>query len=328
MKRLYFIISALFLCISLYSHPWKPSHYVIVDTDGGIDDIRAITMLLASPDVRVLAITASSGALSAENAYLKVRSLLNSYFHEGIPVGINRQGTFKSPEYQVALESKWGNENGINPKDAPDIIPIISEIISAEKTKISFICLGSMSTASITLRSIPEFGKQVKDFIWSADGYEDKTGFNYNIDKNSSVSMLKQEIPVKIVRKFNRGNSDFYTAGLINSIDSVKSVYARKISSFFSSPSAKGHKFSYAATDEMSSIFLHYPELFINKTMGNISDCTPTDPEALRQSTIRILKGETVAKNQVIKDFTVDTSFYFSDLSGYVIEIIEKYGMD
>ncbi len=328
MKRLYFIISVLFLCINLYSHPWKPSHYVIVDTDGGIDDIRAISMLLASPDVRVLAITVSPGALAAENAYMKVRSLLNSYFHEGIPVGINRQGTFKSPEYQIALESKWGNENGINPKDAPDIIPMISEIISAEKTKISFICLGSMSTASIALRSIPEFGKQVKDFIWSADGYEDKTGFNYNIDKNSSVSMLKQEIPVKIVRKFNRGNSDFYNAGLINSIDSVKNVYARKISSFFSSPSAKGHKFSYAATDEMSSIFLHYPELFINKTMGNISDCTPSDPEALRQSTIRILKGETAAKNQVIKEFPVDTSFYFSDLSGSVIEIIEKYGMD
>ena len=88
-----------------------------------------------------------------------------------------------------------------------------------------------MSTASIALKSIPEFGKQVKDFIWSADGYEDKAGFNYTIDKNSSVSMLKQEIPVKIVRNFNR-DSDFYNDELLNSIDSVKSVYARKISSF------------------------------------------------------------------------------------------------
>jgi len=327
MKRLYFIISILFLCINLYSHPWKPSHYVIVDTDGGIDDIRAITMLLASPDVRVLAITVSPGALSAENAYLKVRSLLNSYFHEGIPIAINRTSTFKSPEFQSALESKWGIENGINPKDAPDIIPMINEIISAEKTKISFICLGSMSTASIALKSIPEFGKQVKDFIWSADGYEDKAGFNYIIDKTSSVSMLKQEIPVKIVRNFNR-DSDFYNVELLNSIDSVKSVYARKISLFFNSSSAKNHKFSYAATDEMTSIFLHYPELFIIKTMGNISDCTPSDPGGLRQSAIRILKGETVAKNQVIKEFPADTSFYFSDLSGSVNRIIENYGMD
>jgi len=328
MKQLYFILTTLFLCINLYSHPWKPSHYVIVDTDGGIDDIRAITMLLASPDVRVLAITVSPGALSADNAYLKIKSLLNSYFHEGIPVGVNRTATFKSPEFQVALDYKWGNENGISPKDAPDLIPMISEIISAEKTRISFICLGSMSAAYQALRTIPEFGKQVKDFIWSADGYDDKAGFNYSIDKNASVSMLKQEIPVKIVRNFSYSDTDFYNDELLKSIGSVRNIYAGRIYEFFSSPSAKGHKFAYAGTDEMVSIFLHYPELFINKTMGNISDCTPSDPEGLRQSVIRILKGETAAKNQVIKEFPADTSFYFSDLSSSVIGIIEKHGTD
>ena len=120
MKRLYFIISILFLCINLYSHPWKPSHYVIVDTDGGIDDMRAITMLLASPDVRVLAITVSPGALSAENAYLKVRSLLNSYFHEGIPVAINRTAHLNHLSFRQPLKPNGEIENGINPKDAPE----------------------------------------------------------------------------------------------------------------------------------------------------------------------------------------------------------------
>jgi len=328
MKRFYFIISTLFICINLFSHPWKPSHYVIVDTDGGIDDIRAISMLLASPDVRVLAVIVSPGVLSGDNAYIKVRSLLNSYFHEGIPVAINRACAFKSPEFQVALETKWGDENGIIPIDAPDIIPLISEIVSAEKTKISFICLGGMSTASEALKNIPEFGKQVKEFIWSADGSDDKAGFNYNIDKKASVSIMKQELLVKIVRNFNFNNTDFYNDDLLKSIDSVKSVYARKISFFFRSSAGKSHKFSYAATDEMIPLFLHYPGLFINKTMGNITDCTPADPDGLRQSAIRILKGETAAKNQVIKEFPVDPSFYFNDLSGSVTEIIEKYGMD
>ena len=78
---------------------------MIVDTDGGIDDIRAITMLLASPDVRVLAITVSPGVLSAENAYLKVRSLLNSYFHEGIPVGINRKSTLNPRNFRLLLKA-------------------------------------------------------------------------------------------------------------------------------------------------------------------------------------------------------------------------------
>jgi pyrimidine-specific ribonucleoside hydrolase len=328
MKRFYLIFALLFLTLSLHSHPWKPSHYVIVDTDGGIDDIKAITMLLASPDVRVLAITVSPGVLSAENAYIKIKSLLNSYFHEGIPVGINRTVNARPEELPVPLQSKWGNEDDINAGEAPDFIPLISEIISAEKTRISFICLGSMSTAYQALRSIPEFAKQTKDFIWSADASSDKAGFNYNIDKKSSVAMLKQEIPVKIVRKCTLTDNGFYNEEFLNSLGSVKTIYAKKLYSFLSSGLAKNHKFSYEATDEMAAVFLHYPELFINKTMGNISDCMPSDLTGLRKSIIRILKGETVARNQVVKEFPSDPSFYFDDLSGSVTEIIEKYGIN
>jgi pyrimidine-specific ribonucleoside hydrolase len=160
------------------------------------------------------------------------------------------------------------------------------------------------------------------------DGPDNKTGFNYNIDKHSSVSMLKQEIPVKIVRNYTISDNEFYNDEFLNSMAKVKTVYAKKLSSFFSSETAQNHKFSYEATDEMTAVFLHYPELFINKTLGNVSDCIPTDLAGLRESMIRILKGETAPKNQVIKEFPNDPSFYFDDLSGSVSVIIEKYGMD
>jgi len=328
MKRLSLIITALLLTLTLSSHPWKPSHYVIIDTDGGIDDMRAISMLLASPDIRVLAITVSPGALSAGNAYIKVRSLLNSYYHEGIPVGINRVSNFNSPDFPVALTAKWGTEDGINTGEVTDFITVISEMISAEKTKISFVSLGSMSTAWNSLRNIPDFGRQVKDFIWSADGIDDKAGFNYSIDKKSSVAMLKQEIPVKIVRKFSLNDAVFYDKEFIPALSNINTRYASRISSLLESTASEDHKFSFEATDEMSAIFLHYPELFICKTLGNISDCVPSDLTGLKESTIRILKGETVTGNQVIKEFPVDPSFYFDDLSGSVTEIIKKYGMD
>lgn len=328
MKRLFLIFTTLFLSLSLYSHPWKPSHYVIIDTDGGIDDIKAITMLLASPDVRVLAITTSPGVLTAANAYIKVRSLLDSYFHEGISVGINRKVTAKASDLPAALETKWGDEDGIHAREAPDFITVIAEIIASEKTKISFICLGGMSTALHALREIPDFGKQIKDFIWSADGPDDKAGFNYNIDKKASIGMLKQEIPVKIVRNYTIGDNEFYNAELLNYLGSVKTIYAKKLFAFFNSDAAKNHIFSYTAADEIVAIFLHYPDLFINKTLGNISDCIPSDLAGLRESTIKILKGETVPKNQVFKEIPTDPSFYFDDIKGSVTEIIDKYGMD
>jgi pyrimidine-specific ribonucleoside hydrolase len=328
MKRTFSLLLALTLTLTLSSHPWKPSHYVIIDTDGGIDDMRAITMLLASPDVRVLAITVSPGALSAEHAYIKVKSLLNSFYHEGIPVGINRTGKNKPEELPFALQTIWGDESGIDPARASDNIDVITDIISAEKTKISFICLGSMSTAWLALRTIPDFKKQVKDFVWSADGAEDKKGFNYNIDNESSAKMLKQEIPVKIVRKFALTDPGFYNDDLIRSIITINTPYAKKISDFFRSGTAKTHEFIYEGTDDMVPVFLHYPDLFLNKVIGNISECTPSDEPGIKTALLTILRGETVAGNQVIKNLPVDPSFYFDDINPAVNNIINRYGIN
>ncbi len=262
----------------------------------------------------------------AENAFIKVKSLLNSFHHEGIPVAINRTSNYKPKEFPVALQTKWGDETEINSGSADDFIIMTSAIMAAEKTKISFICLGSMSTAYNLLRKIPGFGAQVKDFIWSADGSGDKDGFNYNIDKNSSVGILRQEIPVRIVRKFSI--ADFYNEELINMINKVGTPYGKKISEFFGSENLKEHKFSFTGTDEMAAIFLHNQDLFINKTLGNVSDCVPSDPAGLRECMIKILSGETAARNQVIKVFPSDPSFYFEDIQGSVNEIINKYGTD
>ena len=83
--------------------------------------MRAITMLLASPDVRVLGITTSGGALSPQNAYVKVKSLLNSLYHGGIPVGTATDGRYRMKEIPFALQTEWGVEDGIDADNAPDI---------------------------------------------------------------------------------------------------------------------------------------------------------------------------------------------------------------
>lgn len=328
MKRTIITFILLLFVLTLHSHPWKPSHYVIIDTDGGIDDMRAITMLLASPDVRILGITTSGGALSAQNAYVKVKSLLNSLYHEGIPVGTDTDGRYRMKEMPFALQTVWGNEDGIDPINAPDNLSIISGLISAEKTKISFVCLGSMTTALRALRNISDFSRQVKEIVWSADESGYLNGFNFKIDKDASEAMLKQEIPFRIVRSMSAQQGDLYTDELISALGKVKTPYAARISSFFNNEVSKSHRFSYFGTDEMVAVFLHYPSLFVNKANGIISESTPADPEGIRESTIRILKGETVQRNQVIKDLPQNPGFYYDDINPSVNEIISRYGID
>ena len=325
MKKTFSLLAGLILSISLFSHPWKPNHYIIIDTDGGIDDMRAITMFLASPDVRVLAITISPGALNVDSAYSKVKSLLFTFHHEGLPVAINRSCRFRSPEFPVAMNTSWGKGYKSGSKVAPVSDELIAEIFSYEKTKISFICLGGMSTAASALKNIPAFRDGVKQIIWSSEGEVKKGDFNYSIDIPASESILKEGIPVKLVSGL--AGERFYDDEMLKSVSLLPGVYSAGIARYFSFSKNRDHEYSYAANDEMVPLYLHFPDLF--KT-GRDSLFTP-EAEKIQQfrgGALKILAGETVTRNQVIRIFPENPSFYFKDIEPNVSEIITKHGRD
>ena len=326
MKRLLILIICIALNLTLFSHPWKPTHYVIIDTDGGIEDIRAITLLLASPDVRVLAITISPGALSTQNVYIKVKSLLNSFWHEGIPVGINKNSKFKSPDYAVPLNTTWGKEDDLNDKNAPDCISVIKEVLSFEKTKVSFICLGGLSTVAMAVKEIPDFTQQVKEIIWSSNGPKDKNHFNYRGDRAAVEKIMKGEIPVRSVISLKEDS--FYNDLMIKSISEIPTIYASRFSEFFRNEKSKNRRFLYSASDEMVPVYLHYPELFRHDTTADNFVSSIEKIPLLRESILKLLAGETAEKNQVIKSFPMDSSFYSADVIPFVTEIIKKYGTE
>jgi pyrimidine-specific ribonucleoside hydrolase len=183
-----------------------------------------------------------------------------------------------------------------------------------------------MSTAYSALKNIPQFGKQVKDFVWSASGADEKESFNYNINNSASEKMLKQEIPVKIVRSYDQ--TELYDTELINLLGTINNIYSKKLFAFFRSEAAKKHVFSFSGNDDLVPVFIHYPELFLNKTAYFVTDCTPGDIKGIKESVIRIIKGETVQRNQVIKVFPEDPVFYSDDINASVNEIIDRYGID
>jgi hypothetical protein len=90
---------------------------VIIDSDGGIDDLKAICMMMASPDVRILAITVSDGFHKAPVAYENIRKMVDALHHEGLPwLNPERQlHSLKRCLLQRQLLSNslpWAPENG------------------------------------------------------------------------------------------------------------------------------------------------------------------------------------------------------------------------
>jgi pyrimidine-specific ribonucleoside hydrolase len=295
MRRTILSLLLLLLIIPSGAHPWKPRHYVIIDSDGGIDDLKAISMLMASPDVRILAITASEGFHGAETAWEKLRALADGLWHEGLPVARNEEA-----------------------------VGLIDELLAAETMPVKFIALGSLATAAAAMDSSPQFVSRVREIIWSNSALPGKEGLNYRASPEAADKVLAGSLPVKVA---GSGGEGFYDEDLLGKIRSIPTPYAARVNDLIGS--MPSHAFVYTAFDEMIPLMLHYPEYFTETfSSEKRSFLVPADKDGLREAVLKILRGETVQRMQVIKSMPADTSFYMPDLQPFVKEIRDKYGED
>jgi len=295
MRRIILTILLILVIIPLGAHPWKPRHYVIIDSDGGIDDLKAICMLMASPDVRILAITTSDGFYRAPVAYEKIRSLADGLHHEGLPVA--------------------------GPGEA---VKLIDKMLASETTTVKFIALGSLETAALATEQLPSFTVKVKQIYWSNSGLPGKEGSNYKSDPAAAEKVLAGILPVTIA---GGGGEGFYNDNLLEAIGQIHSPYALKVKDLITG--MPGHGFAYTAFDELVPLLLHYPGLFGETGhTDRISYCVPSDIAGLREATLKMLRGETVERMQTIKKMPADTSFYMPDVQPFVTDIRNRYGED
>lgn len=295
MKRTILAFLLLLLIIPAGAHPWKPRHYVIIDSDGGVDDLKAICLLMASPDVRILAITASDGYHKAPVAFDKIRTMVDSLWHGGLPVA--------SGEHAVSL---------------------IGEVFETETTPVTFIALGPLKTLSDAMEQLPLFTKKVKQVIWTNSGMPGRNGFNYKSSPASAEKVLAGPLPVTVA---GGGGENFYDESLLEEIGKIHSPYAARIMALINSMPA--HSFVYTAFDEMAPVLLHFPELFtVTHTENQVRYLAPADMEQLQLATLKILRGEIVERMQTIKKMPADTAFYMPDLQPFVNDIRNRYGED
>jgi len=321
-----FLKGILFFLIStnLWGHPWKPNHYVIIDTDGGVDDYRAIILMLASPDVRVLGISASNGVLDSKDVYFKVKSLLNDLHHEGIPVGINNTNNEVAKNCIPALEFKWGNNYPI-PDSIPLALNMINYLLSHVNDKIEFICLGSLNTIENLQKRNLLSTQRIKKIIWSSKYEYRESNFNYELDKDAFESVSKLKIPFSIIGGEIKGFE--YDNDFSDYLNSNHNPYSIKMVSGISGNT--NSPYSNQCFDETLVLFLHFPELFKPDTLDNIIRYQfVNNNNVIEKAFEKIISGETVNQNQVLKTFPIDSISYFPDVQKNMTATIEKYGRE
>ena len=285
--------------------------------------MRTLCMFLASPNVRVLAVTCSNGVVDAASGYHKVKGLLDDLYHEGVLVGMDNNKETKAQNCLPALDFNWGGRDTAT-RVVPDAVRVIQYILTHSRETITFVSLGSLVTAGDCYKSIPAFKERVKEIIWTSDSLLNERNFNYALSPDSYNFITHQtDIPLHIVT----GQSFIspYNDGFINKLDTTYNPYAEKVASSF----RNSGPFSRRWFDEMAAVYLHYPILFTSDTTSvsvyhsirsTISD------DSIQAITRNLLEGNTVNQNQVLVSFPMQPSDYFPDVERKMELTLKKFG--
>jgi pyrimidine-specific ribonucleoside hydrolase len=136
--------------------------------------------------------------------------------------------------------------------------------------------------------------------------------------------VLAGSLPVTVT---GGGGTGFWNEELLKSISDIHTPYAVRVRQLINSMPSPN--FVYTAFDEMVPLLLHFPNLF-GEVARDADDnyFVPKDIARMRDAAVKLLKGETVERMQVIQTMPVDTSFYMIDIQPFVTDIRNKYGED
>jgi pyrimidine-specific ribonucleoside hydrolase len=319
------------LCGHLFAHSGKPKYHVIIDTDGTLEDMRALNMLLSGNDIRVLAITCSQGMLPADSVFVKVRNMLSALHHEGIPVGISRSPETDNPsEASTVKDALWqnpGDHDGLY--FTGEATAILNHTTEDYPERITLIALGSLKTYADWLKKYPGIREKIDRILWY-NNHNFTGGVNYRLSPGSYEYIRNTGIITELIT----GKKDAFPVDqdYFDVIRNAGSVYADQITALHSRRPAtdKPDREQQFLSKDMLPLYLTVPVLFDVKKNEDVKyvSINPLIPPAYIHEIIgKLLISATTTNNRVFNSFPVETNLYKPEYAGMMNETIKKFGL-
>ncbi|TSA35562.1 MAG: nucleoside hydrolase [Porphyromonadaceae bacterium] len=324
------VLLSIMIAPQLLGHSGKPKYHIIIDTDGAIDDLRAVTTLLACNDIRVLGIIGSQGTLPAKSAADKVNSLLAYFHHEGIPVGLGRSLDQAIPFWSAFASSvSWGNNEFIEPASYQEAVLLMTEITKSYPQKITLIALGALTNLADWLRNNPKKTQMVERIIWYND-IDFKNGFNYQTDPESYKFIHSLPIPLQVVS--NDRSNLVCDQAFIQKLDSAGSIYADHLVNIHKqiAESNPGKQIHLELGDDLVPLFMTCPIVFTSRdgqhpAVFTLEKNIPASYVGDLISTV--LNSSVKPNNRVFTDFPVNPDLYKKNVSDFLPRVIGDFGL-
>lgn len=184
---------------------------IIIDTDPGVDDALAFLLALASPEIKLEALTTTQGNVTLETATRNALAVLELANASHIPVVAGSVLPLVQPLRASAYvhgESGIGNSKLPSPKNKPlegHAVDYLIQRVLAEPGELSIFPIGPLTNIAMAIRKESKFAKAVKELVIMG-GAINETGnvtplaeFNIWVDPHAAHIVFHSGIPITLI---------------------------------------------------------------------------------------------------------------------------------
>lgn len=331
-NQILLLTAALLLTLSVSAHSGKPRIYAVVDTDCAADDLRTLCMLLGDHDIEILAITTSEGALPPQEGYRKVKGLLNTFWHQGIPVAAGREVHTPAPRWRNTAQQTFWGEYTANDTLLPAAQDLLIQTISNEKKPITVICLGALTNINDVLAAQPTLKDKIGRVVWYNSGARPMSGANYEADTLSARKVMDSGVKMMLVSATDQESAPV-DRQFLSDLGTLKaSPYARKVRESHATPPLRDlvRDEHLRIWDELAAVVLTAPQLFTKDSLTPTVEWYSIDTQKkilpLEEQIRTIYQGPDNVEGKVFYHFPLDESYYIRDIMPIIGRSVQRYG--
>ena len=297
--------------------------------------MRAISMLLARPEITIRAILVSDGSLSPDEGIPKIGSLLREFKKDEITIA--RGDVLKGinpPWRQFNNQVSWSSKTG-SYMTSQNAIDCLSEELRNTDEKIIIVCLGPLSNiAQFLKRNAGTSSKsRIERIVWFNESVKPLSGFNYECNKEAADLVLKSGVRIDVVSNLNNGNLLFDSEML--EICRQSKTHLGSVLDYVHSQQVVLEKLKqnhFRLSDDLVALYLTNPELFdINVTMDmlNVRYTVKYNPQGVKEAITDMINGIYVSEHNVVFNrFPVDRANYTYDVRQILDSAIARHGAE
>lgn len=335
MRKAIVSLLAVFITVSCWSQPLpvRLKHTIIIDTDCGIDDMRAISLLLERPEIEIAAILLSDGSLMPDEGKEKIKSLLHEFDRDNIPVACGDILRGVNPPWREFNKGiSWSKEN-IKVTKCPEAVKTLSEKLLEINEKVTLVCLGPLTTSGRLFNIYPGLISEIERIIWYNDYSSPLKGFNYECDRENADLVFKSGIRIDVISNLGNKAGTFDTV-MYNVCRDSKTVLGSVFYSVHKQDAVlrRLNENHFRLCDELIAIYITNPELFdinLNTSKLNIRYNRGYNAQGIREAMTEMISGNYASeKNVVFRKFPVQRDMFNYDIRPIIDTAIALYGMD